>query len=183
MFMWMLLQVTPEMTGQRRLLLLWAWALLMPVLCPPVQAKRGGTGWGGRSSGANRAVGARYSPMQSSGYGGGYGAGAPPSYSKSSSNTGLKMAGAAAAGVVGGAMISRGLSSMGQPRYDYGGYGYNGYERYGDYPPGARHGDIAYDVEFHNGTSGDHVRGRSSATSLPNTFTIITSLVCFLLEQ
>ncbi|KAG9335497.1 hypothetical protein JZ751_004627 [Albula glossodonta] len=95
------------MVIQNRLLLLWAFMLLMATLCPGVQSKRGG-GFRGRGKGV------------------GLGAKAPPSHSRGSSRQGLKLAGAAAAGALGGAALGYGLGSLGRPRYGYGyGYGYD----------------------------------------------------------
>lgn len=92
------------MIGHRRLLLLWAGMLLVATLCPGVQSRRGG-GARGRHRGVG--VGAR----------------GPPRRSQGSSRQGLKLAGAAAAGALGGAALGYGLGSLGRPRYGYG-YGY-----------------------------------------------------------
>ncbi|TRY57716.1 hypothetical protein DNTS_025926 [Danionella cerebrum] len=100
-----------SMLAQRKLLLLWVWMLLLASLSPCVLCKRG---FGGRGK-----VGTSK--------GGGLPAKAPPSQSKGSRN-GLKLAGAAAAGAIGGAAIGYGLGSLGRPRYGHGyGYGYDGY--------------------------------------------------------
>nr|XP_055064675.1 shadow of prion protein 2 [Misgurnus anguillicaudatus] len=90
----------PSIMGNQKLLILWVWMLLVATLCPWANCKRGG-GFGSR------------------GKGGGLGAKAPPSQSKGSSRQGLKLAGAAAAGAIGGAAIGYGLGSLGRPRYGY----------------------------------------------------------------
>uniref|UniRef100_A0A4W5M478 Shadow of prion protein n=1 Tax=Hucho hucho TaxID=62062 RepID=A0A4W5M478_9TELE len=96
------------MIGQQKLLLLWAWMMLVAALCPGALCKRGGgfRGWG---------------------KGTGVGSKGPPSQNHGSSRQGLKMAGAAAAGALGGAAIGYGLGSLGRPRHGYrgSGYGYN----------------------------------------------------------
>uniref|UniRef100_A0A8C8M1V3 Uncharacterized protein n=1 Tax=Oncorhynchus tshawytscha TaxID=74940 RepID=A0A8C8M1V3_ONCTS len=71
------------MIDQQKLLLLWAWMLLVAALCPGALCKRGGgfRGWG---QGTGVCV-------------------TPPSQSHGSSRQGLKMAGAAAARALGGA--------------------------------------------------------------------------------
>ncbi|XP_062340807.1 sodium- and chloride-dependent GABA transporter 1-like [Osmerus eperlanus] len=72
-----------------------------------VQPRRGG---GGGFKGRGKGVG--------------LGGKAPPSQSRGSSKQGLKLAGAAAAGALGGAAIGYGLGSLGRPGHGYGrGYG------------------------------------------------------------
>lgn len=88
------------MTNQK-LLIIWVWMLLVASLCPWAHCKRGG-GFGSMGKGV------------------GLGAKAPPSQVKGSSRQGLKLAGAAAAGALGGAAIGYGLGSLGRPRYGYG---------------------------------------------------------------
>lgn len=87
--------------GNQKLLIIWAWMLLVAALCPWAHCKRGG-GFGSRGKGV------------------GMGAKAPPPQTKGSSRQGLKLAGAAAAGALGGAAIGYGLGSLGRPRYGYG---------------------------------------------------------------
>lgn len=104
------LQESPDMIGQQKLLLLWAWMLLVAALCPGALCKRGGgfRGWGKGTGVGNKG---------------------PPSQSHGSSKQGLKMAGAAAAGALGGAAIEYGLESLGRPRHGYGEHGY-GYDAF-----------------------------------------------------
>ncbi|KAJ8285954.1 hypothetical protein GJAV_G00032870 [Gymnothorax javanicus] len=118
---------------------------------------------------------------------GGMGMGAQsPVRSKSSSNTGLKLAGAAAAGAVGGAMIGHGLSSMGRPGYGYGGYGgygYGGYGGYGGYPRyGGGYGGRRYENtdEFRNDTNGEYYYD-SGCRQAANGFVILGFMVFFLI--
>lgn len=100
------------MLGRRTLSLMCVLMLLVASFSPQASCKRGGGFWG-RSKG----VGMR-------------GKSSPPE-SKGSSKQGLKLAGAAAAGAIGGAAIGYGLGSLGRPRYGHGyghgyGYGYGG---------------------------------------------------------
>lgn len=87
--------------GNQKLLIIWVWMLLVAALCPWVHCKLGGR-------------------LGSRGKGVGLWAKAPPPQTKSSSRQGLKLAGAAAAGALGGAAIGYGLGSLGRPRYGYG---------------------------------------------------------------
>lgn len=92
------------MTGQRKLLTLWVWLLLMAALCPGVQyaySKRGGSakGRGGKSDESK----------------------ASPSQSRGLSKQGLKWAGAAAAGMLGGTGTGYGLGFLGKNKHGGGG--------------------------------------------------------------
>uniref|UniRef100_A0A9J8BK03 Shadow of prion protein 2 n=2 Tax=Cyprinus carpio TaxID=7962 RepID=A0A9J8BK03_CYPCA len=87
------------MMGNQKVLIIWVWMLLWVSLYPWAHCKRG-RGFGGRSKG----VGVPFK--------------APPSQSKG--RQGVKLAGAAAAGALGGAAIGYGLGSLGRPRYGYG---------------------------------------------------------------
>ncbi|XP_056103888.1 shadow of prion protein 2 [Rhinichthys klamathensis goyatoka] len=90
--------------GNQKLLVMWVWMLLVVSLYPLAHCKRRG-GSGGRGGVGKLAK----APSQ---------------------NKGLKLAGAAAAGALGGAAIGYGLGSLGRPRYEYEG----GSRRY--YPDG-----------------------------------------------
>lgn len=88
------------MTGQRKLLTLWVWLLLMAALCPGVQyaySKRGGStkSRGGKSDDGK----------------------ASPSQSRGLSKQGLKWAGAAAAGMLGGTGTGYGLGFLGKNKH------------------------------------------------------------------
>lgn len=90
------------MTGQQKLLSLWVWLLLMAALCPGAQyaySKRVG-GFKGRGKGDGNK--------------------APPSESRGLSKQGLKWAGAAAAGVLGGTGTGYGLGFLGRPKHGSG---------------------------------------------------------------
>ncbi|XP_077098119.1 shadow of prion protein 2 [Siphateles boraxobius] len=89
--------------GNQKLLVMWVWMLLVVSLYPLAHCKRGG----------------------------GIGGVGRPAKAPSSQNKGLKLAGAAAAGAIGGAAIGYGLGSLGRPRYEYDG----GSRRY--YPDGS----------------------------------------------
>lgn len=90
------------MTGQKKLLILWAFLLLMTTLYPGAQCKRGSGFWG-RGKG-----------------GGSDGSKAHSSQTRGFSNQGLKLAGAAAAGALGGAATGYGLGSLGKTRHGSG---------------------------------------------------------------
>ncbi|XP_073686041.1 shadow of prion protein 2 [Garra rufa] len=116
--------------GNQKFLIIWVWMLLLASLYPRAHCKRGG-GFGGRGKGV------------------GLPARAPPSHSKG--RQGLKLAGAAAAGALGGAAIGYGLGSLGRPRY---GYGSEDDRRY--YPDGP--GYNGSDWRYHRNTgSSEHV--------------------------
>lgn len=88
------------MTGQRKLLTLWVWLLLMAALCPGVQyayCKRGGSA---KSKGGKSDDGK-----------------ASPSQSRGLSKQGLKWAGAAAAGMLGGTGTGYGLGFLGKNKH------------------------------------------------------------------
>lgn len=90
------------MTGQQKLLSLWVWLLLMAALCPGAQyaySKRGGG-----SKGRGKGDGDKSSPSQSRGL----------------SKQGLKWAGAAAAGMLGGTGTGYGLGFLGRPKHGSG---------------------------------------------------------------
>ncbi|XP_038590583.1 shadow of prion protein 2 [Micropterus salmoides] len=90
------------MTAQQKLLSLWVWLLLMAALCPGAQyaySKRGGI-FRGRGKGDGDKV--------------------PPSQSKGLSKQGLKWAGAAAAGILGGTGTGYGLGFLGRPKHGSG---------------------------------------------------------------
>lgn len=92
------------MTGQQKLLSLWVWLLLMAALCPGVQyaySKRGGG---------------------SKGRGKGDGNKEPSSQGRGLSKQGLKWAGAAAAGMLGGTGTGYGLGFLGKPKHRSGGH-------------------------------------------------------------
>lgn len=92
------------MTGQQRLLSLWVWLLLMAALCPGVHyahSKRGGS-FRGRGKGDSSKE--------------------PPSQSRGLSKHGLKWAGAAAAGMLGGTGTGYGLGFLGRPKHGSGGH-------------------------------------------------------------
>ncbi|KAJ8395900.1 hypothetical protein AAFF_G00027830 [Aldrovandia affinis] len=127
------------MIGQHRLLLLWVAMLLVAILCPGAQSKRGG--------------------------------GARPSQSRGSSR--LKLAGAAAAGALGGAALGYGLGSLGRPSY---GYGYGGDSSkedrrlyYADGPGYWNQSDLRY------------YRGASSSGPLPRMPLVLGSVVSMVL--
>lgn len=88
------------MTGQQKLLSLWVWLLLMAALCPGAQyaySKRGGKGRGK-----------------------GDGNKSPPSQNRGLPKQGLKWAGAAAAGMLGGTGTGYGLGFLGRPKHGSG---------------------------------------------------------------
>lgn len=92
------------MTGQQKLLSLWVWLLLMAALCPGVQyahSKRGGSVKARGKDDGNKA---------------------PPSQSRGRSKQGLKWAGAAAAGIMGGTGTGYGLGFLGKPKHGSGGH-------------------------------------------------------------
>ncbi|GLD55273.1 shadow of prion protein 2 [Lates japonicus] len=92
---------SPVMVGQQKLVSLWVWLLLMAALCPGAQyaySKRGGV-FKGRGKG---------------------GAKEPPSQSGGLPKQGLKWAGAAAAGVLGGTGTGYGLGFLGRPKHGSG---------------------------------------------------------------
>lgn len=97
---WIFFQREAQSMTNQKLLIIWVWMLLVTSLCPLAHCKRGG-GFGSRGKGV------------------GLGAKAPSSQTKGSSRQGLKLAGAAAAGALGGAAIGYGLGSLGRPRYGY----------------------------------------------------------------
>ncbi|XP_026130428.1 shadow of prion protein-like [Carassius auratus] len=123
------------MMGNQKVLIIWVWMLLLASLYPWANCRRGG-GFGGRGKGV------------------GVPAKAPPSQSKG--RQGLKLAGAAAAGALGGAVIGYGLGSLGRPRY---GYGYDGSSeddrRY--YPDGQGYYNRSDWRYYRNTGSTDHV--------------------------
>uniref|UniRef100_A0A3B4XY14 Shadow of prion protein 2 n=1 Tax=Seriola lalandi dorsalis TaxID=1841481 RepID=A0A3B4XY14_SERLL len=89
------------MAGQQKLLSLWVWLLLMAALFPGAQyvySKRGG--FKGRGKGDSNKV--------------------PPSQSGGLSKHGLKWAGAAAAGMLGGTGTGYGLGFLGRPKHGSG---------------------------------------------------------------
>ncbi|XP_053196410.1 shadow of prion protein 2 [Scomber japonicus] len=89
------------MTGQQKLLSLWLWLLLMVALCPGAQyaySKRGGFFKSGKDKKSDSKE-------------------APPSQSRGLSKNGLKWAGAAAAGMLGGTGTGYGLGFLGKPKY------------------------------------------------------------------
>lgn len=92
------------MTGQQKLLSLWVCLLLMAALCPGVQyahSKRGGS-FKGRGKGDGNQP--------------------PPSPGRGLSKQGLKWAGAAAAGMLGGTGTGYGLGFLGRPKHGSGGH-------------------------------------------------------------
>lgn len=92
------------MTGQQKLLSLWVWLLLMAALCPGVQyaySKRGGSSKGRGKSDGNKV---------------------PPSQGRGLPKQGLKWAGAAAAGMLGGTGTGYGLGFLGRPKHRSGGH-------------------------------------------------------------
>lgn len=150
------------MIGKRGHLALWACLLLTATLCPCALARRG-RGFGGRMGGM----------------------GARPVQGHRSSNTGMKMAGAAAAGALGGAVVGHGLSSMGRPGYGYGGYGGYGYGGYGGYPRfggGYPSGGRRYENsdEFRNETDREYYYD-SCSSPVTNSFVILGSMVSFMI--
>ncbi|KAK9532627.1 hypothetical protein VZT92_010002 [Zoarces viviparus] len=86
------------MTGQQRLLSLWVWLLLVAALCPGADGKRGGI-FKGRGKGDDDK--------------------APPSQGRGLSK-GLKLAGAAAAGMLGGTGTGYGLGLFRKPKHGSG---------------------------------------------------------------
>lgn len=89
------------MTGQQKLFSLWVWLLLMAVLCPGAQyaySKPGGFKGRGKGDGNK----------------------APTSQSRGLSKQGLKWAGAAAAGVLGGTGTGYGLGFLGKSKHGSG---------------------------------------------------------------
>ncbi|XP_037608152.1 shadow of prion protein 2 [Sebastes umbrosus] len=97
---------SPVMTGQQKLLSLWVWLLLMAALCPGVDSKRGGI-FKGRGKDKDK----------DKGKGDGDGDKAPPSKSRGLPKQGLKWAGAAAAGMLGGTGTGYGLGLFGRPKH------------------------------------------------------------------
>lgn len=87
------------MGGQQKLLSLWVCLLLMAALCPGAQYASSKRGYGFRGRGK------------------GDGDKAPPSQSQGLSKQGLKWAGAAAAGVLGGTGTGYGLGFLGRPKH------------------------------------------------------------------
>lgn len=153
------------MLSRQKLPLLWACVLLCAALCPSTQAKRGG-GFGGRGRGR--------------GWGRGVGVGnkVPSTQNRgSSSKQGLKLAGAAAAGALGGAAVGYGLSSMGQNQH-YGGYGRgyghgygHGYDsseedQRGYYPEGYGYANNQSDYRYRRGAAGPGPAGWGALTVL-----------------
>ncbi|XP_043106689.1 shadow of prion protein 2 [Puntigrus tetrazona] len=125
--------------GNQKILIVWVWMLLLASLHPWAHCKRGG-GFGGRSKGAGL-------PDR-----------APPSQSKG--RQGLKLAGAAAAGALGGAAIGYGLGSLGRPRY---GYGYDG----------SSEGDRRYDGPGYNRTDSRYYRNKGSSEHVTSVLIIL----------
>uniref|UniRef100_A0A3Q0SL64 Shadow of prion protein 2 n=1 Tax=Amphilophus citrinellus TaxID=61819 RepID=A0A3Q0SL64_AMPCI len=85
------------MAGQQKLLSLWVWMLLIAALCPGAQyaySKRGGS-FKGRGAGNKE----------------------PPSQNRGLSKQGVKWAGAAAAGMLGGTGTGYGLGFLGKPKH------------------------------------------------------------------
>lgn len=120
---------------RRRSASVWTCVLLLLTLCPDVRCRRGGFG-GGRWGGAGRAgVGGGWGGTgahRGAGVGGGHHYKAPNVHggsSSSGSNAG-KIAGAAAAGALGGMVIGHGLSSMSRPGYGYGQAWHGGHDSY-----------------------------------------------------
>lgn len=102
----------------------------------------------------------------------------PPTQSKGSSKQGLKMAGAAAAGAIGGAAIGYGLGSLGRPRYGHGyghGYGY-GYD--GDYSEEDRRYYHPDGPGYYNRSDLRYYKGGGSSGPILNTLLIIGSALC-----
>uniref|UniRef100_A0A672FAX0 Shadow of prion protein 2 n=1 Tax=Salarias fasciatus TaxID=181472 RepID=A0A672FAX0_SALFA len=99
------------MAGRRKLLSFWVWMLLVATLCPGAQyahGKRGGI-FKGRSKGdGNKGDGNK----------------APPSQGGGLSKQGLKWAGAAAAGMLGGTGTGYGLGFLGKPKHVSGSHHY-----------------------------------------------------------
>ncbi len=89
------------MTGQQKLLSLWIWLLLMAALCPGVQYAYGKRG-------------------SFKGRGKGDGDKGPPSQGRGLPKQGLKWAGAAAAGMLGGTGTGYGLGFLGRPKHGSG---------------------------------------------------------------
>ncbi|XP_062409598.1 shadow of prion protein 2 [Sardina pilchardus] len=152
------------MLGRSKLPLLWACLLLTATLCPSVQGKRGG---GGGFRGRGKGVG--------------MGSKVPSSQSGGSSKQGLKMAGAAAAGAIGGAAIGYGLGSLGKNRYGHGyghgqGHGYgNGYgeDRRGYYQEGPGFNQSSY--RYH--------KGAAAGGPVASVLTVLVPLVPLVLAQ
>ncbi|XP_030623974.1 ras association domain-containing protein 2-like [Chanos chanos] len=135
------------MTGRQRLLLLWAWMLLVASLCPLAFCKRGGwrgkgTGFGGKTS----TSGGRGSswPVGKLGQGG-------------------------VIGSLGGAAVGYGLGSLGRPKY---GHGHKADSSKGDkgfYGPGGQGSQ--------NHSSWQHYRGGASTQSAGNALLVVGSAV------
>uniref|UniRef100_A0A668TIH0 Shadow of prion protein 2 n=1 Tax=Oreochromis aureus TaxID=47969 RepID=A0A668TIH0_OREAU len=88
------------MAGQQKLPSLWVWMLLIAALCPGAQyaySKRAGS-FRGRGTGNK----------------------APPSQNRGLSKQGVKWAGAAAAGMLGGTGTGYGLGFLGKPKHGSG---------------------------------------------------------------
>ncbi|XP_007255021.2 shadow of prion protein 2 [Astyanax mexicanus] len=138
------------MLGRRTLTLVWVWMLLVASLCPWASGKKGGM-FGGRGKGV------------------GMGGKTPPTQSKGSSKQGLKMAGAAAAGAIGGAAIGYGLGSLGRPRYGHGyGYDYSEEDRRYHHPDGPG---------YYNRSDLRYYKGGGSSGPILNTLLIIGSVL------
>ncbi|KAM7392949.1 hypothetical protein PAMA_007864 [Pampus argenteus] len=92
------------MTCQQKLVSLWVWLLLMATLCPGAQyaySKRGGIFSSGKKGDGKKDDGNK----------------APSSQSRGFSKQGLKWAGAAAAGMLGGTGTGYGLGFLGKPKH------------------------------------------------------------------
>uniref|UniRef100_A0A3P8YX63 Shadow of prion protein 2 n=1 Tax=Esox lucius TaxID=8010 RepID=A0A3P8YX63_ESOLU len=143
------------MIGKQKLLLLWAWMLLVAALCPGTVGKRGGR------FGKGFGMGGKVSPSKSSG----------------SSRQGLKMAGAAAAGALGGAAVGYGLGSLGRPRHSHGGHGHN-------YDAGSSHDRRFYQPGgqgLHNQSEWQRYRNSAGPGPVRSIPLILGSMVPFLL--
>lgn len=92
------------MTGQQKLLSLWALLLLTAALCPAAHCKRGGI-FKGKGKGDKGDKGDKEPPSQGRG---------------GLSKQGLKWAGAAAAGILGGTGTGYGLGLFGKPKHGSG---------------------------------------------------------------
>lgn len=144
--------------------------LLLLTLCPDVLSRRGGFGGaGGRLGGSGRAKGGwgwgSTGAHRGAGLGGGHHvhSGSP----SSGSNAG-KIAGAAAAGALGGMVIGHGLSSMSRPGYGYG-HAWHGGPGYGDghghprYTGRHGNGNIHHDhKDFRNETEMEYYTGAAT---------------------
>ncbi|XP_026801606.2 prion protein a [Pangasianodon hypophthalmus] len=167
--------------------------LLLLTLCPDVLSRRGGFG-GGRWGGIGRTGGGGWGGAgahRGAGVGGGHHYKAPhvQSGSSSSGSNAGKIAGAAAAGALGGMVIGHGLSSMSRPGYGrtwHGGYdgygpGYGGGYGYPRYSGGHGNGHVGHEDGFRNETDMEYYVGAASRGHTYSCVLLFGTTVSFLI--